>query len=1286
MRMQKTSPRLFRLIAVMAILVLAVTQMAGVAQAKDQPPTRERVQISKVSLDGVQSYYGRLADVQGPLGVVVELQDTPSALVYADAQGASRAQAATLTKNQTSLIQQKQADLMATLSGKGIQVTELYRTQKVFNGIWMRVDTKDLQALAAVPGIKAIYPMIPKVIDHTTSVPLVGAPEVWAGSGAYQGETISIGIIDTGIDYIHTNYGGLGDYTGQDFTTLGEVGNLFPTAKVVGGWDFAGDDYDANDDLSVPVPDPDPMDCNGHGSHVAGSAAGMGVLPDGSTFVESIGDTYADLAALTPSAYQAKFRIGPGVAPKAELYALRVFGCAGSTNLTEQAIEWAMDPNGDLNFDDHLDIINMSLGSGFGSEYDASAIASNNAATAGVIVVTSAGNSGDVYYINGAPGVARNAISVANSVDGGAVVSALEVTAAATMSGTYPAVEAGFGSDPGTPGLTGNIALASPANGCTAITGVSGQIALIDRGTCTFVAKVKNAQDAGAVGVLVANNVAGFPFVMGGTDATITIPSMMTTKAVGDSIKADLGSGTVTVRLTSEYRDQFLMTDSAVEDTLVASSSRGVARGDSLLKPDLAAPGDSIYSAKVSSGNEGISYGGTSMASPHVAGIMALLFEMHPTWSVAELKALVMNTATNDVYQGLNHTGNMYTPSRVGTGRASVANAVGSEVIAYYKDDPGQVSLAFGQVQVVGTMSFVKELTIENTGLASADYNVTFDSRYAANPGLTFILLDSGGSVLSNPVTVPASGTLDIQVQVDVDASLLTRALDPTVATGSRQRFSEGGGYVTLTSTGSAPTLRVSTHIAARPASSMSVSETSIALPAANTGTFSLTPTGTEVDLADDTSLVTILELMGESPDDVSSTGLNDAADLRYIGAMSDYPYYAFADSAMFFGVATYGKWDTANAVEFDIYIDADEDGTDDYVIFNTNQGFFTATTDDVMFSVFCPLVAGVIDTPNCDAWYYVNTFSGNTNTNLFSNNVMVLPVPFVGIGLVDGVNTDFDFHVVTFNRDAAGAVDTSDVMSYDVANQSFMAVDPNPSYIEEPIWYDVPAAYPSGFEIDYNKAAMAANNSTGLLLLHHHNAVNTAEVIPVSYSVTFSDVPDTYWAWSWIESLYGAGITGGCGSSPLIYCPAAPATRAEMAVFLLRGIHGSSYVPPTATGTVFTDVPGTYWAADWIEQLKAEGITSGCGVDLYCPNQTVTRAEMAIFLLRSEHGSTYVPPTATGTMFTDVPGTYWAVDWIEQLAVEGITSGCGAGTYCPGNPVTRAEMAVFLVRTFGLP
>jgi len=186
--------------------------------------------------------------------------------------------------------------------------------------------------------------------------------------------------------------------------------------------------------------------------------------------------------------------------------------------------------------------------------------------------------------------------------------------------------------------------------------------------------------------------------------------------------------------------------------------------------------------------------------------------------------------------------------------------------------------------------------------------------------------------------------------------------------------------------------------------------------------------------------------------------------------------------------------------------------------------------------------------------------------------------------------------------------------------------------------------------------------------------------------SETFGDVPFNYWALDWINRLYAADITSGCSTNPLEYCPEASVTRAQMAVFLEKGLHyPAAYTPPDAIPT-FNDTAG-HWAEDWVEALKVDGITGGCGGGNYCPDDPVTRAQMAVFLLKSKYGSGYTPPdVGSNTGFNDVPVTHWAAPWIKQLAAEGITGGCGSGNYCPNNPVNRAQMAVFLVKTFSLP
>jgi hypothetical protein len=190
----------------------------------------------------------------------------------------------------------------------------------------------------------------------------------------------------------------------------------------------------------------------------------------------------------------------------------------------------------------------------------------------------------------------------------------------------------------------------------------------------------------------------------------------------------------------------------------------------------------------------------------------------------------------------------------------------------------------------------------------------------------------------------------------------------------------------------------------------------------------------------------------------------------------------------------------------------------------------------------------------------------------------------------------------------------------------------------------------------------------------------------------TFADVPVDHSLWPFIEAFYSAGITTGCGVSPLIYCPENVVTRASMAVFLLRAKYGAGYAPPAAAHT-FADLPvaGKEWQEAWVDQFYLEGITTGCGTGplIYCPENPVTRAAMAVFILRAVEGPSYTPPAA-GHFFTDLPvaGKEWMEPWVDELYRRGITTGCGTNplVYCPENPVKRQAMAAFIVRAFDLP
>ncbi len=185
-----------------------------------------------------------------------------------------------------------------------------------------------------------------------------------------------------------------------------------------------------------------------------------------------------------------------------------------------------------------------------------------------------------------------------------------------------------------------------------------------------------------------------------------------------------------------------------------------------------------------------------------------------------------------------------------------------------------------------------------------------------------------------------------------------------------------------------------------------------------------------------------------------------------------------------------------------------------------------------------------------------------------------------------------------------------------------------------------------------------------------------------------FDDVPTSHLFYDFVMTVADDGVSVGCGGAS--YCPDASVTRAQMAVFLLKAKLGANYAPPRATGTLFSDVPAGAFAADWIEDLFHRGITGGCGTGppRYCPDAPVSRAEMAVFLLKASLGSGYAPPPATGTVFDDVHPGDFAADWIEDLASRAITGGCQTAPplYCPGDPNTRGEMAVFLTKTFSLP
>ncbi|HUK13727.1 MAG TPA: S8 family serine peptidase, partial [Thermoanaerobaculaceae bacterium] len=721
-----------------------------------------------------------LESLGGQVQVLVVLAEPSAAEVFSQAnvaaQGKSAARTAhafALARNQFYAIEAAQQRVAAALASRAIGATEVYRVRRALNAISVYTTRDKLAAIRALPGVKAVHIVEKEYPTNSTSVPFVGAQQVWTdtlGLGKdLTGAGIKLGVIDTGIDYLHANFGGDGQastYTNaaaatSNFTTLG---GGFPSAKVVGGWDFAGDLYNGN---NGPVPDPNPMDCGGHGSHVAGTAAGYGVTGANATFAGPY-NTGVPFGSL---------KIGPGVAPLASLYALRVFGCGGSTGLTVAAIDWAMDPNNDGDMSDHLDVINMSLGSNFGHLSNTSALASEEAAAIGVVVVCSAGNSGDTFFIAGSPGNSGRTISTAavGDPEPNFPFVSLLVNTPAAIAGNVAATASGFTNadnsvPPGPNNQTAAVLYpASNQNGCNAFGAgtFTGSFALLDRGVCSFYIKIQNAQAAGAVGVIIDNNAANAPLVtMGGAVAgpNLTVPSIFISLEDGAKLKGQLPSPGVNATFAVQ----------SAADTLASFSSRGP-RPDApfFLKPDVAAPGLNITSTltgwtcdgvtikgciwptnvsgnRVNPNSQAGVLSGTSMASPHMAGTMALLRQLHPDWSVEELKALVMNTALHNVSTFPNGVGPRNGPDRVGTGREDVPLAAQNNVVAFNGDDAGAVSVSFG-TEVIGTFNGTKTVRVDNKGATDQSYTLAIEN-VVDNPGVSFsvppsVLVPAGQSV-----------------------------------------------------------------------------------------------------------------------------------------------------------------------------------------------------------------------------------------------------------------------------------------------------------------------------------------------------------------------------------------------------------------------------------------------------------------------------------------------------------------------------------------------------------
>src|SRR6266571_2677367 len=743
--------RWFSLVGVGA-LVLAFGS-PGVAASPDRTFTR-------LNVGGIDPQLRpAMLDSSRQVTVILQLVDKP----VLQRGGLSQADKLTLKKQLASA----QAKLGATLAAHQAHVLGTY--QAAYNGIKVQVAISQLAALAALPGVVGIRPVSTYKIDNIDSVVFMGADTAWQNTGA-TGSGVGIAVIDTGIDYYHADFGGSGnpaDFASDNGLTIGTA--AFPNAKVVGGTDFVGDDYDASAAAGspklIPHPDPDPLDCFGHGSHVAGTAAGEGVLSSGATFTGPY-----DSSTLGSNS----FKVGPGVAPQASIYALRVFGCEGSTNVVTDALEWVANRN--ITNPGSIRVVNMSLGSVFGRNSDPDSVASNNLVDSGVVVVASAGNSGGNAYVTGSPAAADKVISVAAiealarvpaaNIGVGSGIQAINAneSAALPVTGTLQVLSDG----------AGGISLGCAAADYAGVT--AGAIVVTKRGVCARIDRATLGQAAGAGAVIMVNNAAGLPPFEGPIPG-VTIAFLGVSNAAAAALLGANGSSVTATSIGLIANPGF--------KRLASFTSGGPRNGDSGAKPDVTAPGVSVASVGMGSGTGSARMSGTSMAAPNTTGVAALIRQHNPGWSPAQVKAAIMNTADASASHILSFNARL-----AGAGVVQAQRAV--DTVGLATTGSATSSLSFGYEPLNGAYTETHQVTLWNTSASPITYNLGSDNAI--------------GTVSPANVTVAAKNSATINVTLTLTAAQVAGLTSVNVFLGAPwDEMASTRSAITATPTSSGP-------------------------------------------------------------------------------------------------------------------------------------------------------------------------------------------------------------------------------------------------------------------------------------------------------------------------------------------------------------------------------------------------------------------------------------------------------------------------------------------------
>lgn len=943
----------------------------------------------------------------------------------------------------------QQSKMAVSLASVGAE--ELARVHVAHNAIAVRVDASQLEQIALIPGVAKVRPVINYEMDLSETVPYVGGTAVQ--QSGKDGTGVTVAVLDSGIDYTHRNLGGAGTlaaYTAAHGVAPGDplsttLDGLFPTAKVVGGFDFVGEGWPT----TARTDDPDPIDFQGHGTHVADIIAG-----------KSLDGTHV------------------GMAPGAKLLAIRVCSaiatsCNGVSLLL--AVDFALDPNNDNNLSDAADIIHLSLGSDYGQIEDDLTAALEDAVNLGVVVVASAGNGSNKPYVVGSPSIGPGVISVAQTEVPSAKAVPLVINSPAAIAGVYGNTATVEWSPVGA-GVDGNVAFIGrgcPAGSVAAgspadpiLNSPAGKIALIDRGGCSVSLKVDYAVDAGAIGVLIGLVAPGdaVSFSFGGGDSFA--PTLVIQQTLSTSIKARLTAGdTVNVSISP-----------ANAIPLVGSMASTSSRGPSVLntiKPEIGAPGASV-SAQVGTGDGETAFGGTSGAAPMVSGAAALLLQAFPNRTPIQIKSMLMNSANTQVFTNpALLPGGLAPITRIGAGELRVDRAIDLKAIAW-NPETESAALSFGQLEVpFDGVVLIKKVRVENFTNSTRTYNVTRSFRYADDAASGAVTVIAPGSVSVGP-----KGKKEFLVSLLIKGSKLpTWTLNGGQLGGNGAALNgpEYDGYITLTS--GSEKLSLPWHVLPKKASA------TVAGPLVKTkksSTLKLLNLGVETGDYD------VFSLTGQSPriprDELPEPGDNFAiVDMQSIG-VRHLPAAVFGADYLEFAISTFGQRVHPNyPAEFDIYIDSNNDGTPDYVVFNAENGGFSVSGQNLVF------VANLATGAAATAVFF-------TDADLDSGNV-IYTVPMnasagpINVGIQPG--TTFGFSVFAFDNYLSGNLTDS------VENMLFTPGSARFGVTGLPFGTVAPRSFTT-VPVTTATVPDAKTTENGLLLMYRRNTLLESEVIKV--------------------------------------------------------------------------------------------------------------------------------------------------------------------------------------------